>query len=401
MPLSKLLETPFNSRVSEPINFDFEIKNEGFYLVKIVARVGAWWQKVPVISERYRDDEELRLLLDNQPVKPYFNGNSLYGTRQYLLLCQRFSVGKHTIAFKGKLNPFLETLQIYKCSTDGFPLNILPIIDRQAEDTPVSVFISKLKRWVTLVSPSVPILDLSIEAQARDGWQLIFRVTDDEDIQLLVNGEVQKNDEQKAHDNRYWCGHTLRGGTKSFSKSFLETLNIHSLELLSDRNPIITKLMVSFKRIPSVLDPLWTGSFDDDGEVMLLARMILGESERQPRETKIGVGYTALNRLEQGKPFWGYSVREIILKEKQYDGMWNVNTYNKVRNPLGSLSEIRKREWGDSYDVAERVIAGHIADPTNGATFFHAAGYSQQVFTTQDVPGAVFIRQIGDTLFYK
>lgn len=401
MSLSKILEKSFNSRVYGSANFDFEIKDEGFYLIKVVARAGAWWQKFPFLSERYRDDEELHLLLDNQPVKPYFNGNSLYGTSQYLLMCHRFSIGKHAITFKGKLNPFLEALQIYECSTDGSPINVLPIIDNQAEDTPASVFISKLKKWITLVSPSVPILNLSIEAEAKDGWQLFFRITDDEDVQLIIDGEIQKNVEQKAHDNRFWCGHTLKGGVKSFNETFSDAQRTNLIELLSDRSPVINNFTVSFKRLPSVADPRWTENFDDDSELMLLARLILGEAERQPREAKVGVGYTVINRLRGKKPFWGYSVREIILKEGQYDGIWNDDTYSKVRNPFELLSETRKKEWSESYDVAKSIITNNTEDPTDGATFFHSVDYSQQEFITKTVPGAVFIKQIGAFLFYK
>ena len=135
--------------------------------------------------------------------------------------------------------------------------------------------------------------------------------------------------------------------------------------------------------------------------MMLLARLILGEAERQPREAKVGVGYTVINRLRGKKSFWGYSIREIILKEKQYDGIWNADTYSKVRNPFELLSETRKKEWSESYDVAKSIITDNIEDPTGGATFFHSADYSQQEFITKTVPGAIFIKQIGAFLFYR
>ena len=32
-------------------------------------------------------------------------------------------------------------------------------------------------------------------------------------------------------------------------------------------------------------------------------------------------------------------------KDYQYDGMWNKNTYDKVRDPLNDASETRKKEW--------------------------------------------------------
>lgn len=125
-------------------------------------------------------------------------------------------------------------------------------------------------------------------------------------------------------------------------------------------------------RVPTVDNPEWTGDFNDDTEEMLLARLIFGEAEGQPKEAKIGVGFTVLNRLKKQRSNWGFTKREIILKEDQYDGLWNEYTWDKVRNPLADAGERRRKEWFESYDVARGVLAGALTDPTSGATNFHS-----------------------------
>jgi spore germination cell wall hydrolase CwlJ-like protein len=105
---------------------------------------------------------------------------------------------------------------------------------------------------------------------------------------------------------------------------------------------------------------------------MLMARMILGEAENQPKEAKIGAGFTVLNRLKKQQSTWGFSVRGIILKDNQYDGLWNKNTYGKVRDPLSNASEKRKQEWSESYAVAKNVLSRSVVDTVPGSTNFHS-----------------------------
>jgi len=124
------------------------------------------------------------------------------------------------------------------------------------------------------------------------------------------------------------------------------------------------------KSIPSVEDPKWTGDFNDDTEQMILARMIFGEVENQSKKAKIGVGFTVLNRIKKQRTNWGFTIHEVILKESQYDSLWNKDTKDKVRNPLQDI--INQGPWSESYEAAGTVLSRQIADPTFGATNFHS-----------------------------
>lgn len=79
------------------------------------------------------------------------------------------------------------------------------------------------------------------------------------------------------------------------------------------------------KKIPSVDDPEWTGDFNDDTEQIILARMILGEAENQKEETKIGVGFSVLNRIGKNKKSWGNNIHSVsfIQKTKRFSLVGN------------------------------------------------------------------------------
>jgi len=215
---------------------------------------------------------------------------------------------------------------------------------------------------------------------------------------MKLGGEVQKNSEPKSHPFWYWCGRASKGVRKIFEGSFTDQNSIHKIGLVSDRRPEVDRVLISFRRIPTIGDPRWTDNFDSDTDVMLLARLIFGEAENQPRGVKIGVGFTVLNRLKKKKPNWGLSVREIILKENQYDGLWNKNTYDKVRDPLHDAGEKRLREWHESYEVSAGILAGRLSDTAFGSTNFHSFKRKEDFpFWATD---SNFKVKLGDIYFY-
>lgn len=78
MPLNKILGRDLRQVVVEEFTLDFEVANAGFYLIKVAARAGAWWQQLPISEGKHWLDEELKCLFDERPIEPYFNGNSLH-----------------------------------------------------------------------------------------------------------------------------------------------------------------------------------------------------------------------------------------------------------------------------------------------------------------------------------
>lgn len=372
MPLNKILGYDLRQIVVEEFVLNFEVASAGFYLIKVAARAGAWWQQLPISEGKHWLDEELKCFLDERPIEPHFNGNSLYGTRQVIILFEELLPGSHALKFEAKGKPLLEAFEVDEITDADRPFDLTPLVGNRPEDTLLSGFVSRKKSWITLISSRRPFLYLLVAAQARNGRQLLFWQTDDEDLQLKLASEVQKNSDPRSHPFWYWCGRASGGAGKIYESSFTDQNPLLRIDILADRSPNISQLLVSFGRVPTATDPRWTGSFGDDTDVLLLARLIFGEAENQPKDAKIGVGFTVLNRLKKERSHWGYSLREVILKEYQYDGLWNKNTYDKVRDPLGAAGEKRKQEWRESYEVAGAILSHKVTDTTFGSTNFHS-----------------------------
>lgn len=261
------------------------------------------------------------------------------------------------------------------------------------------------KEWITFVLDNTPLQDLAVTITYSR------RKRDSDDVKVKIDGQIQGNILRDIkHFLWYFVGSLipLISPTRTETQVFTANLSqgLHYIELDADRMPTLEKITINFgntllapKRIPTVDDPQWTGDFADDTEEILMARMILGETENQPKEARIGVGFTVLNRLKKQNPNWGYSVREIILKDSQYDGMWNEYTYQKVRDPLSDTSENRLQQWKESYEVAVGVLSTKLSDTAKGATNFHS-------FTDpKDFPNwatrETYRAKLGDIYFYE
>lgn len=189
---------------------------------------------------------------------------------------------------------------------------------------------------------------------------------------------------------------------------------LSSASIDADRMPTLEKINFDFSAtpplpegIPTVDNPKWTGNFYDDTEDMLLARLLFGEARDQSREAKVGVAWVVKNRLLAKRSYFGFSYHEVILKNDgviyQFSPM-NPNDPDNLPlliDPLKTGNHLTKTAWFNSYEVAKSAIAKENSDPTEGAVFFHSSDLSREEFVTKRVPGTIFVKQIGDFLFYR
>ncbi len=179
------------------------------------------------------------------------------------------------------------------------------------------------------------------------------------------------------------------------------------IELWADRKPVLKSLDVlvdageEIKIAPTADNPKWTGNFYDDPEAIILARLIFGEARNQPREAKIWIGWSVINRA-QAKSWWPHSVHGVILQTGQYDPFkHNDPNFPKITDPLGyeNVSEIDKKSWFECYEIAQKIVSREIKNPTE-ATHFHGVGVTRDWFEKHMVPKGKFLKKIGDTYFY-
>ena len=378
----------FPKKLTGNTEISFSVDRSGLYSVSIIARCkGKEDLRIEI------DDLKLRELpAKDKPqynnIPPSWNGTKLKGLAKTIIFILKLSNGEHILKFIPTIGAIIDEYRVEKISD---PQNLQFNLKIQAED-------GDRRPWVTFA-----LINLSLNKFTTE-LNLKRRFIDSDDVKIIIDGNIKRNDRSLLHKYWYFIGSLFTGETKT--ETFIENLpsGIHYIEIWADRMPKVNKVTLDLgetqsKRTPTVDDPVWTGDFNDDTEEILMARLILGEAENQPKEAKIAVGYTVMNRIKKHKANWGYSVREVILMPSQYDGMWNANTYQKVRDPFSDTSQNRLEQWQESYEVAVGILSDNLSDTASGSTNFHS--YTDP----QDFPSwateETFKREIGDLYFYE
>ncbi|MGC2855987.1 cell wall hydrolase [Novispirillum sp. DQ9] len=104
----------------------------------------------------------------------------------------------------------------------------------------------------------------------------------------------------------------------------------------------------------------------------VLARTLYGEARGESLAGKEAVACVILNRVARaqargGSHWWGRDVAGVCLKPWQFS-CWNATDPN--RDKLLSVTE-SDRAFRACLDVADRALAGTLADSTRGATHYH------------------------------
>lgn len=385
----------FPQDIKEPVILPFSIDNFGLYALKITARCQS--------GLKNNQDQDLRIEIDGMKfreippqdkaqynnIPPAWNGSQLKGLNKTIFFILALNKGPHEVTL-------IPTNGAYVISFEVKPINDLQNIVFEIGEKAKE---RDRQPWYAFAFINLPLQ--IIIADVSVSWHFL----DGDDIKLIVDNQIEKNVNSKLWKNWVWSARPwyILSGAKREQKTFTKNLptGIHYVEFWADKTPVLHQIIfdlgaVQLERVPSVNDPIWTGDFNDDTDQMLLARLILGEMEGQSEEAKTGVGFTVLNRLKKKRSNWGASIKEIILKKKQYDAFVNKLTAKKVQDPLSHVSE---KEWKDCYKIAEQLLAGTLSDPTFGATHFYSTSDGR------DFPswatGDVFKTKIGITFFYE
>lgn len=137
---------------------------------------------------------------------------------------------------------------------------------------------------------------------------------------------------------------------------------------------VVTKLesIPERERVPTVDDPKWTGDFRDDTALMILARALFGEARNTliPDEARYAIALVIKNRVADSR--WPGSYVEVITTQKQFSAFNDGNANRSfVENPLHTGNRIDAEAWRHAYDIAENVLRGAVADPTDGANHYY------------------------------
>lgn len=375
--------------------------NRLFYLVSVTARVKSEKQ-----LNDATDDEDLAVRIDgkgfgydgetkaNNFDAPFaFSGGQLHNLSKTVYFLTFLEGTSHRIEYIADSPPntaIVEKAEAAKWESEQV-LRLEPKL--QAED-------GDRRPWITFVFDNLSLKKVTLSITYS------HRKRDSDDVKIKIDGVVQRNNTSLTR----WMWSLLGGLLPFLAQSRTETLEFtvslpkgfHWVELIADRMPTLEKASFDFgvapdipKRVPAVNDPDWTGDYNDDTDTVLLARLLFGEAEGQPEVAKIGVAYTVVNRFKENQA--GTTLKEVMLKPNQYDGLWNVHTIAKVRYPSNRDS---LEEWRLSYEVAEKVLAGTVSDPTNGATNFHSYSVGDPDWPRWATPDK-YKAKFGNFYFYK
>lgn len=128
-----------------------------------------------------------------------------------------------------------------------------------------------------------------------------------------------------------------------------------------------------------------------------LARTIYGEARGEPVRGKEAVAAVVMNRVRRariagGSYWWGGSVDEVCRRPWQFS-CWNTGDPNRAK--IEAVGD-DNRVFQSCQRIARRALAGTLADPTEGATHYHAKSVNPP-WARGKAPAA----EIGNHLFYS
>lgn len=238
----KLLHSQkINKEIKEDFFYSFET-NGGIYLIEVIARAKSWWQNLKSLKSLFKDDD-ITLNLDNteiftsnsknNDVKAIWNGNELKGLAKTALIAINLKKGGHTLRLKIDQSPSLESIKIIELEEmDNNTIVYSPLDNNPPEK-------GDRRPWISYVLHNLAIKKFSISASANKQGR------DDEDIKLIIDGKVEKNENKNSHKDWFWCGKILKGSVATFQRQINLEKGKHSIELLSDGSPSLKNIEVS------------------------------------------------------------------------------------------------------------------------------------------------------------
>ncbi|MCF7860358.1 cell wall hydrolase, partial [Patescibacteria group bacterium] len=307
-----------------------------------------------------------------------------------VLIAVNLKSGNHNIILKPNQSPYIKSISVSKVEEKD-KIIYIPVDNNPAQK-------SEGRPWLSYIILDLFITNLSITARTKKSRR------DDDDIKLLINGEIEKNENKRAHRNWYWCGKISKGKEEIFSKEINTQIKQFNLDLYSDETPRLSSIEIGVKktedvkRIPTVDDPLWTGDFRDDTEEMLLARAIFGEGRSLSDKGKTAIAWSIKNRVEDSR--WPNNYYDVILQKSQFSAFRKSDAnWEYVKDPFYKINSKQLTAWEKCYEIARLVISGEIKDFTGGVNHYFSDYIDYPSWTKSK--SAKFIMKIGNTLFYN
>jgi hypothetical protein len=236
----------FNKDIEKSDEHKFTVDQNGLYLIEIIASAKDWKQNLIATNfiSFFRDDNLIVKIDDIEFPKLNgkkglfdgeiaWNGNNLKGLSKTNVFALLLKKGEHTLFFESKQKPTLKSIKISLVESKE-KITYIPTENNQAED-------GNRRQWISFALVNIKVNKLNIQARANT-----HKSEDDDDLKLIINGDIQKNNTDKAHKYWYWCGRVLNGKEKTFNKDLDPTNKKLYIELWADRRPHVRKIEIEF-----------------------------------------------------------------------------------------------------------------------------------------------------------
>ena len=207
-----------NKTLKDRFSFTFEVPKAGIYFIEITASAKnkkqniyprwLWKLPLPVLSIFGKDDDDLYVRIDGREFPKLggvrglydapaaWSGTSLKNTSKTNIVILFLEKGAHTLVFHPDETPTLRRIRCEKLETTQrlrYPLRYNNPPERKERSS-----------WYTFTLVDLPLIqfDITGTVEKRKKW-LFF--TEGDDIKIVLDGEIQKNDKPKAQKLVFLC----------------------------------------------------------------------------------------------------------------------------------------------------------------------------------------------------
>jgi len=260
---------------------DFTLETAGIHLIEI----SAWAQSEKQLGTT--DDEDLRIEIDNRkfpflgnPDKYFdspasFSGGTLHGRKKTIFFVTWLAKGKHTVSLIPDIAATLLEINVTQISKHSTTDTLSLPLQAQAED-------GDRRPWLTFVC-----VDCSLN-EFRAELILHRRFLDSDDVKIITDGIIKRNNQSKLRKFWYFIASLLKGERQTESFPVNLSSGLHYIEFWADRMPTLEKITFSnltFKIPTTIQEKIAYRAKQFGFDPPMIVRLAKRESQFNPKAT--------------------------------------------------------------------------------------------------------------------
>ena len=255
-------------KIKNGFRYEFNVPSKSLYLIEILASAKSWVQNLTSLRGFFNDDD-LTVLLDGREFPKQngkrglfdgevaWNGNSLKGLTKTNVFIMQLEKGEHFLEFLTDNKPVLERIKVEQLAQNQDLTRIQEIQYHMEEDNPAED--GNRRPWLTIVLIDSALKSLQIRANVNK----YPGTGEDDDLKLIIDGEVQENFRSKAHKKWLWCGRSAEGESEVMLTPDLAQ-SVHYVEFWADKMPELKLINLKIGEFKSINETDTTENIQDD-----------------------------------------------------------------------------------------------------------------------------------------